>query len=111
MTSNVGNFREGQPNNTESENFNLCENCELQRADISFCNVCNCIYCAQCWEIVPPHKKKNIRHCVPHEKTDLGVARIEDVFSNDIGNEKFEQLHENDQNSAWFGAYLHYFAR
>jgi hypothetical protein len=41
---------------------------------------------------------------IPHEKTELELARrIQDVFSTAVSDSDLEQLHVEDQSTAWFG--------
>jgi hypothetical protein len=91
----------------EATEIHECEDCERNELELKlfFCNICECLYCDECWSNVVPHrKKKQGQGAKLHEKIDPRLAqRIKAVLSNPSNDEEFEQLHAADQTTAWFG--------
>src|ERR1700753_2401481 len=87
--------------------FSVCDSCDKNHTDLYFCNVCKCAFCAKCWDLETPHRKKRLAPgAIPHQKTELELARrVHVVFSNSVDDAAFEQLHAEDQNTTWFGKY------
>jgi len=90
---------------TEAE----CSVCEATFPNsLWFCGVCKLAYCDTCWDMQATHRSKSKALVpTPHEKTPLDIAEkvgkvlvpIEDV-------KKREELHREDENTAWFGRQL-----
>ena len=90
----------------QSSNMQVCEDCEEPRNDLFYCSLCKILLCGDCWDAWAKHKKKR-KDAALHEKTDPKLAqKIQAIFANDVELELFEQLHEEDQNTAWFGKYV-----
>jgi hypothetical protein len=88
-----------------SNTFEVCDDCQNLKSDLSFCNLCQCIFCTECWEKQSLHRKKAFAPGgVPHEKAELELARrIQDVFSTAVSDSDLERLHVEDHDTAWFG--------
>lgn len=71
----------------------------------SYCNVCGNVFCDRCWPSQLPHKKNKFAlGAVPHEKTDYKVAKkIQNIFTPNITDAEQNILHQNDENTTWFG--------
>lgn len=85
-------------------NTALCDQCELEREDVSFCPVCSFNYCAEHWDGQMLHRKTRPTNGVPHEKTNPHVAKqilsIIEPCSDEIVQ---ESLHRADEETTWFG--------
>jgi hypothetical protein len=87
----------------QSSDIQTCEDCEELGDQLFYCSLCKILLCEDCWNAWVKHKKKR-KDAALHEKTDPKLAqKIQAVFANDVELELFEQLHEEDQNTAWFG--------
>ncbi|PVI00816.1 hypothetical protein DM02DRAFT_592134 [Periconia macrospinosa] len=82
-----------------------CDSCDRTASDVSYCNVCNTNLCEDCWPAQAAHRKRRLAPGnIPHEKTNAVVARkIQRVLDPPSTEEKRSQLHENDEQKAWFG--------
>lgn len=74
---------------------------------MSFCNVCDIVFCAQCWDAQLPHRLRKLGPGgIPHEKTLASVAqKVQNVFEPPTDAFIREQLHISDAETAWFGIY------
>lgn len=72
---------------------------------VFYCNVCNISFCGGCWNSQVTHKSNILAPgAVPHEKTDHKIAKtIQKVLEVKTTDEEQAVLHENDQNTTWFG--------
>jgi hypothetical protein len=61
--------------------------------------------CDPCWDNFLAHRNKPGRgHQQPHEKTDeLMVQRMNDILYAPDNVDELSQLHEDDEQSTWFG--------
>jgi hypothetical protein len=88
---------------TQSSDEQVCEDCEEPGDELFYCSLCRILLCKECWDAWAKHKKKR-KDAALHEKTDPKLAqKIQAVFANDVELGSFERLHEEDQNTAWFG--------
>lgn len=92
-------------NNLFKDGHQLCESCEELGPKRSYCNICGHNFCDECWQRQLPHKKKSLAPGgVPHEKTDRKIAKkIQDILTPNTTAEEQLILHQNDQNTTWFG--------
>lgn len=83
----------------------ICDACDITDPDLSYCNVCDTILCAECWPRQAPHRKKRLAPgSVRHEKTNIALAKkIQKVLVPTSNSTKLTQLHEEDEETAWFG--------
>jgi hypothetical protein len=83
------------------------DDCESSNIELFFCAACVCTVCAGCWDKQIAHKKNRLGPGgIPHEKTQLGVARqLEAVFSNQQNEAAFQKLHQEDEGTIWFGEF------
>jgi hypothetical protein len=61
--------------------------------------------CTRCWDTQVAHRKTRLApRGIPHEKTQLNVARqLQTVFFNQHDDETFQKLHQEDEGTIWFG--------
>ena len=82
----------------------LCDQCELEREDVSFCPVCSFNYCAEHWDSQMLHRSRRPTSGIPHEKTNPHVAKqilsIIEPCSDEVLQ---ESLHRADEETTWFG--------
>jgi len=85
----------------------LCDACDSTGLDLSYCNVCNTNLCSECWPRQAPHRKQRFAPGnVPHEKTDIAVAKkIQRALVPTSDLEQLTQLYEEDEQTAWFGEF------
>lgn len=88
-----------------------CGEAKLSAEECYFCWPCDgTIFCKECWENCPPHKKRRMRVTpkstgLPHEKTDPAVAKkIFQTLQSDRDNEEQALLHVKDEDTSWFRA-------
>jgi hypothetical protein len=83
-----------------------CSACENTFPEsLWFCGVCKLAYCDSCWEMQATHKVKSKALVpTPHEKTPLDIAeKVGKVLAPAEDVQKREELHREDENTAWFG--------
>lgn len=82
-----------------------CEVCEKYDTSVSYCNVCDFLFCGGCWNSQPTHKRNRLAPGdVPHERTDHNMAKtIQTVLQAKTTDEEQAVLHQNDQDTTWFG--------
>lgn len=82
-----------------------CEVCKKHVSSISYCNVCESSFCRTCWDSQFKHKiNRSAQRAVPHERTDHKIAKIiETVLGVNKTDEEQAVLHQNDQDTTWFG--------
>ena len=61
------------------------------------------IYCAPCWKLSLPHRKKGVYEHVPIDPHI--VRRLELILNRSSSISNFEKLLEKDEPTAWFGEY------
>ena len=77
--------------------------CGTQERIVWFCNVCNYVFCGQCWDFQFVHKKVQ-PGSIPHEKTAPDIAKkIRNVLNPPIDDWIREKLYQADEVTAWFG--------
>lgn len=68
----------------------------------SFCNICECLYCDDCWDLAPSHKKNRTRRT--HEKTDETLAKtVSEILDPEQSNINFNDQVAEDEKTKWFG--------
>ncbi|KAL1622899.1 hypothetical protein SLS56_008580 [Neofusicoccum ribis] len=84
-----------------------CEQCGRDDSHVSFCNVCDAVFCAACWEKQIQHKRRKTGFSgIPHEKTPASIAqKVQNVLKPPVDESKREQLHLHDADTAWFGIF------
>jgi hypothetical protein len=85
-----------------------CGNAQPGKDECYFCWPCNgTIFCKKCWDKCPPHKGKLLgsrQVGVPHEKSDPMVARrIFETLQSDRDAKEQARLHDQDEDTSWFG--------
>ena len=82
-----------------------CDDCNRQAQMLFWCDVCAMTFCLECWGRCPPHRTGNLGPGgVPHEKTDHQTAEtIRSALRINRTNQEQEELHQSDQDTAWFG--------
>lgn len=82
-----------------------CAQCEKYGSSLSYCNVCTVSFCFGCWESQITHKSNRLAPgAVPHERTDHNIAKtIQTVLEVKKTDEEQAVLHQNDQDTTWFG--------
>jgi len=87
------------------DSIDLCENCEEHKIQIWWCVDCNARICELCWPKVLPHKPgKKGRDNLPHEPTNEKTSkRLIDILEPQYDDRQYEELHELDAKSRWFG--------
>ncbi|KAK1832963.1 acyl transferase/acyl hydrolase/lysophospholipase [Podospora conica] len=92
------------PTATEGPDSTECPICENTSPGVLwFCGVCKLAFCDGCWDTQATHRIKP-RASTPHEKTPLDIAeKVGKVLkpTEDVG--RREELHREDENTAWFG--------
>lgn len=84
----------------------VCDSCEEERSNLSFCNVCNCTFCNTCWDETTAHRRnRSGPGGLRHERTDIKLARIDALLSSTVDDQEVERLHFEDEQSVWFGEY------
>lgn len=83
--------------------------CQKDGFSVSYCNVCNESFCGGCWNSQITHQKNRLAPgAVPHEKTDHNIAKtIQTVLEVKTTDEEQAVLHQNDQDTTWFGITRH----
>lgn len=92
----------------------LCDTCDPDNFDCSWCESCGRSYCDRCWESLPAHRPRRKRgpsHIdpanpqeVPHEKVSPSVAyRLNATFNPPGTVQDQERLHREDEATKWFG--------
>jgi hypothetical protein len=97
------------PTATEGPDSTKCPLCENTSPQVFwFCGVCKLAYCDGCWDTQAPHRMKSrALASTPHEKTPLDIAEmVGKVLGPTEDVEKREELHREDENTAWFGMVL-----
>lgn len=82
-----------------------CDQCE-ERGDLrDYCNVCDSIFCQDCWKKQISHKKKTLGPgSVPHERTiEQAAKKIKDALDAKPNDSEQEALHKSDEDTTWFG--------
>lgn len=71
----------------------------------SLCNVCNEVYCNECWDKQILHvRPRAASSSVPHEKTEIQMARkIQEALAPSLSDKQCEALHSADMDTTWFG--------
>src|SRR5438874_1114809 len=84
-----------------------CDSCERSNIELFFCAACQCTLCGDCWDTQIAHKKKRLAlGGIPHEKTQHWVARrLQTVFFNRHDEATFQKLHQEDEDTIWFGEF------
>jgi hypothetical protein len=87
--------------------------CGKARPSVEECYFCwpcdGTIFCKECWDNCPPHKKKRMRAAhagagLPHEKTNPAVARkIFYTLQSDHDSKEQALQHVKDEDTSWFG--------
>ena len=83
-----------------------CSVCEAAfPKSLWFCGVCKLAYCDTCWEMQATHRVKSKALVpTPHVKTPLDIAeKVGKVLAPTEDVKKREELHRQDENTAWFG--------
>ncbi|OJD31446.1 lysophospholipase-like protein [Diplodia corticola] len=82
-----------------------CQDCGSTSEAVSFCNVCDLVYCAECWDRQLPHRRRKLGPGgIPHEKTSASVAqKVQQVLEPPTDEYTRERLHFQDAETAWFG--------
>jgi hypothetical protein len=83
-----------------------CSVCEAASPkSLRFCGVCKLAYCDTCWEMQATHRLKSKALVpTPHVKTPLDIAeKVGKVLAPTEDVKKREELHRQDENTAWFG--------
>jgi hypothetical protein len=86
-----------------------CDACGIIKPDLSFCNVCESIFCSPCWDVQVPHRAKRRGRAggVRHEKTNIGLAiKINKALAPTNNEQELRKMHEDDVQTAWFGQYI-----
>ncbi|KIV90882.1 hypothetical protein PV10_05486 [Exophiala mesophila] len=82
----------------------FCDQCELEREDVSFCPVCSFNYCAEHWDSQMLHRSRRPTTGIPHEKTNPHVAtQILSIIEPCSDEVLQESLHRADEETTWFG--------
>jgi len=84
--------------------LSLCVDCQENKVDVSYCNVCNEKFSTECWDRDRRHRN-NLRTAdgIPHEKTDHLVAeKIKTCLTPEPGEDQMK-LHHDDESTTWFG--------
>ena len=80
----------------------ICDDCELQTDQLSLCDICNKVYCEECWKFPLTHRKPKPGD-LPHVKTDIELGRkIEACIAPKFNEAELERLHIQDQQTLWF---------
>lgn len=84
-----------------------CDACEATGLDRSYCNVCDCTYCSDCWKMQLPHRNnRKAFGAIPHERTRWHVAnKIRGVLAPEMTEEARQRLHRKDMGTTWFGVF------
>ncbi|RPA77551.1 hypothetical protein BJ508DRAFT_417003 [Ascobolus immersus RN42] len=84
---------------------NQCDFCDKVFPEVSFCNVCQQVYCDRCWKKLPTHKRNALgQGGVPHERTEEKIGRaMNDIFYAEYNKAELEMLHMRDRQTRWFG--------
>ena len=82
-----------------------CEDCARQLLETSYCESCDAVFCAECWERQISHRKgRRGLTGIAHEKADFTIAkRLENILTPTADPVEQQQLHANDIETAWFG--------
>jgi hypothetical protein len=72
---------------------------------IWYCATCTAHFCNPCWDQFLAHRSKSNRERPrAHEKTnEMIVKRMDEILDPPSDEEKLSQLHNDDQESIWFG--------
>ena len=54
----------------------VCDQCDREGYERSFCITCAAVFCTDCWSMQLPHKKRNIPGQVPHEKSGYNFVEL-----------------------------------
>lgn len=82
-----------------------CHGCDELSPGVSYCSVCELSLCDRCWNGQLVHRPRFVSPgSKAHEKTDPLVAQqISNVFLSAHDVSTSQQLHSEDEKSAWFG--------
>jgi hypothetical protein len=82
-----------------------CQGCGDSSLGVSYCSTCGLSLCDSCWDGQLVHKPAFIRRGgKAHEKINPLIAQqINNVFSGAQDASTLQQLHADDEKSAWFG--------
>ncbi|KAK7557627.1 hypothetical protein IWX91DRAFT_110775 [Phyllosticta citricarpa] len=82
-----------------------CESCNATGCDISYCNVCNFVFCTACWNQQLAHKRGRLAFGgIPHEKTRAEIAmKVIRTLNPPTEPRLRQKLHLDDTQTAWFG--------
>lgn len=82
-----------------------CNSCDEEGSGRFYCNICQYIYCEDCWKAQLPHRKlPNKPGQLPHEQTDLELERrIRNSLRPNRPAEENARLHRDDESATWFG--------
>jgi hypothetical protein len=86
-----------------------CEDvrCTTPSDRVFYCVDCSSCFCSSCWTFQTPHRQGKLgRDGQPHEKTNYHIAkRLERILNPPADQARLRQMHENDEQSTWFGMY------
>lgn len=96
---------EAQQSSAAPKSVYECQGCSHSSPSVSYCSICGLSLCDGCWDGQLVHKPGFIRPgSKAHEKIDPLVAQqINNVFSGAQDVSTSQQLHSDDEKSAWFG--------
>ena len=83
----------------------ICEDCEMHKSDLAYCNICQYVFCGKCWARQITHRGNQVAPGdIPHEKTNYEVAsKIKQVLESNMTESEQKHMHSKDENSTWFG--------
>jgi hypothetical protein len=83
-----------------------CDDCQRVSPDVRLCNVCNCLFCDNCWQAQLVHRRQVAGRgsTIPHEKTAPRLAeKVSGALDPPGDDREREKLYEEDELTAWFG--------
>jgi hypothetical protein len=93
--------------NVLDEAAEVCEDrrCNTPDQKVYYCVDCSSRFCETCWTFQTPHQDGKLgRDGQPHEQTNYHVAkRLEKILHPPADEDELRQMHEEDQDSTWFG--------
>jgi hypothetical protein len=96
---------EAQQGSAPPKSVYECQGCGYSSPGVSYCSICGLSLCDSCWDGQLVHRPGFTRpRGKAHEKIDPLVAQqINNVFSGAQDVSISQQLHSDDEKSAWFG--------
>ncbi|KAF2814425.1 uncharacterized protein BDZ99DRAFT_555088 [Mytilinidion resinicola] len=87
-----------------NETTDQCKDCGRSSKSVRYCVDCDSHTCGTCWNQIMVHKPgRTNRDGMPHEKIDYRVYDRLNRILHPRSDEHFEQLHDVDRDTMWFG--------